>query len=193
MLVRPNSVAARAKGARITASSEASIPSHFDGDATHIPPLRRHHCHDHRNQSIGMSGFEVVGVVFAVLPLFAEAGKLYAQGPMHKAFSPAQRDEKLASFYMYFWWEVFELQNHLQTLIDKLPHLSEETKCRMVSTRDADSWDKDSEIAQALADFFPERECQAFRTIMDKVLKLLSHLVKDDSLHISTSERVTTS
>jgi len=137
-----------------------------------------------------MSGFEIVGVVFAVLPLFTKAGELYAQSPLHKAVLTAPRDEKLADFYTYFWWEIYELESHLDTLIDKLPGLSEDRKCRIKENKNLDELNKDSDVLQAMLDFFPEREYLAFQTVMSKVLKLLAQLIKDDTVHISKSERV---
>jgi len=137
-----------------------------------------------------MSGFEVVGVVFAVLPIFTKAAKLYAEAPLHKAISSAPRNEKLSDFYMYFWWEIYELDAHLNTLIDMLPNLSEERKRWIKQKRDWDELGRDSDILDAMAEFFPEREYLAFQNVMSKVLKLLAQLIKDDTLHISKSERV---
>jgi len=140
-----------------------------------------------------MSGFEIVGVVFAVLPLFTQAGKLYAQNPLHKAVSSAPRDEKLSDFYMYFWWEIYELEAHLNTIIDTLPGLSEDRKRQIKKNKDLDELNKESDVLQAMLDFFPEREYVAFQAVMAKVLKLLAQLIKDDTLHISKVERVSLS
>jgi hypothetical protein len=140
-----------------------------------------------------MSGFEVVGIVFAVLPIFTKAAKLYAEAPFHKAIFSAPRNEKLSDFYMYFWWEIYELDAHLNTLIDTLPSLSEERKRRIKQKRDLDELSKDSDVLEAMADFFPEREYLAFQNVMSKVLSLMAQLIKDDTLHISKSERVSPS
>jgi hypothetical protein len=68
-----------------------------------------------------MSGFEVAGIVLAVLPLFVEAGKSSHAAAAHGAASPAMRDEKLLGFYEEFWWETWELQKQVEKVVMGLP------------------------------------------------------------------------
>ncbi|KAK3384602.1 hypothetical protein B0T24DRAFT_93051 [Lasiosphaeria ovina] len=135
-----------------------------------------------------MSGFEVVGVVFAVLPLFSKASKLYAQNAaaFHQAIYPKKRDEKLAEFYDTFWWDVYILRSQLEQVVSNLPRLSEERKQEIKASRSLDNWDKAADVGQALKDFFLSgNDYLAFQKVMSKVLSMLARLVKDDSVHIS--------
>ena len=135
-----------------------------------------------------MSGFEVVGVVFALLPIFSEAGKLYAQNAaaFRHANSPGKRDEKLAEFYDTFWWDVFLLRRQMERVVSNLSHLSEERKREIIASRSLDNWDKATDVDQALQDFFlSTNDYLAFQKVMSKVLSLFDRLVKDDSVHIS--------
>ena len=140
-----------------------------------------------------MSGFEVVGVVFALLPIFSEAGKLYAHTApaFRQAMSPEKRDEKLAEFYDAFWWDVFMLRRHMERVVSNLPHLSEETKQAIMASRSLDNWDRATDVDQALRDFFlSPNDYLAFQKVMSKVLSLFDRLVKDDSAHISMQDLV---
>ena len=140
-----------------------------------------------------MSGFEVVGVVFAVLPLFIEAGKAYVHhgSALHKAVKPSIRDDKLVDFYESFWWETFELRKQIEKVVTDLPQLSEERKNQIISSRDIDGWDKSKDVGQALREFFAtEDDYLAFQKVMSKILDMLARLVKDDTVHISRSEKV---
>ena len=140
-----------------------------------------------------MSGFEVVGVVFALLPIFFEAGKLYSQSAVaaRQATSPEKRDEKLAEFYDTFWWDVFILRRQMERVVSNLPHLSEERKQAIIASRSLDNWDGATDVGQALRDFFlSPNDYLAFQKVMSKVLSLFDRLVKDDSAHISMLDMV---
>ena len=140
-----------------------------------------------------MSGFEVVGVVFAVLPVFSEGVKLYAQNAtaLHQAISTKKRDDKLVEFYETVWWDVFTLRKQMERVISNLPQLSEERKREIMDSRSLENWDKATDVDQALKAFFlSENDHLAFRTVMTKVLSLLARLVKDDSVHISKLDTV---
>lgn len=137
-----------------------------------------------------MSGFEVAGVVLAVLPLFAAAGKAQVT-TLHKATSRATRDEKLEDFYREFWWETFELGKLLEQVVQNLPGLSERRKQELLgSSDDAAIWAA-ADVSTALNSFFASLDDhQAFQKVMEKVLDLLSRLVKDETIHVSPDEKV---
>jgi|SRR3569833_193642 len=142
-----------------------------------------------------MSGFEIAGVVLAVLPFFIEAGKAYAQnvGALQKATSRAKRDEKLSEFYEMFWWETFELRKQIEKAVNELPNISPERKRKIIDSRDLDveNWAKATDVAQALKDFLAsEDDYLAFQKVMEKVLSTLTKLIEDDTVHIKKSETV---
>lgn len=59
-----------------------------------------------------MSGFEVAGIVLAVLPLFVEIGR---------ALDKVPRDQELKEFYEEFWWQTYELRKRIETVVKRLP------------------------------------------------------------------------
>jgi hypothetical protein len=143
-----------------------------------------------------MSGFEVAGIVFGVLPLFIEIGKAYSQHPaaFHKAASRSLRDDKLQAFYCEFWWETFELRQHIEMIVTELPGLTRGRKQEVIDSRDLESWDKSLDIAQALKDYFASwDDCITFQNVMGKVLELLARLIKDETVHLSRLDKVSSS
>ncbi len=76
-------------------------------------------------------------------------------------------------------------------LADSLPNLTEERKAQIIESRDLDNWDKATDVAESLEAFFSsDDDYLAFQKVMSKVLDLLARLVKDDTVHISKSDRV---
>lgn len=143
-----------------------------------------------------MSGFEVAGIVFGVLPLFIEIGKAYSQHPaaFHKAASRNLRDDKLQAFYCEFWWETYELRQHIEMIVTELPGLTRSKKQEVINSRDLDNWDKSLDIAQALKDYFASwDDYLTFQSVMTKILELLARLVRDETVHLSKSDKVSSS
>lgn len=137
-----------------------------------------------------MSGFEIAGVVLAVLPLFAQAGKAHI-ATLHKAASRATRDDKLEEFYREFWWETFELGKLLEQVVQGLPAVSEGRKQELLGSTDDETTWAAPDIAAALNEFFASSDDHlAFQKVMEKVLDLLSRLIKDETIHVSQEEKV---
>ncbi|KAH6887610.1 hypothetical protein B0T10DRAFT_73730 [Thelonectria olida] len=139
-----------------------------------------------------MSGFEIAGIVFAVLPLFIEVGKAYSDGAsaLHKAASRPLRDEKLEAFYEQFWWETFELRKQIEKVVDELPGLSEKRKGEILKGDDVECWSRADDVDEALKSFFASpSDYLAFQKVMEKVLSLLSRLVEDKTVRISKAEK----
>lgn len=137
-----------------------------------------------------MSGFEVAGVVLAILPFFIEAGKSYVD-TFRKAVTRSARDEGLLDFYEDLYIEMYELRKHIETLVLELPGLSDERKQEVVDSRELDGWDQAGDVATALEDFLPSPDdYAAFHMVMEKVLDLLARLVKDETVHLSRSDKV---
>ena len=139
-----------------------------------------------------MSGFEIVGVIFGVLPLLIEVGKTYSKSPVHKAISRKPYDEKLADFYQTFWWELSELKIHISTLVESIPGISEEKRGDLLDTsRASTEWHDGSAAAMAfdglLASIDQDRNVEV---VMKKVLKLLDKLIKDETLDIKAADVV---
>ncbi|KAH7142859.1 hypothetical protein B0J13DRAFT_503233 [Dactylonectria estremocensis] len=136
-----------------------------------------------------MSGFEIAGIVLAVLPLFIEAAKEYSE-TAHKATSRSASDEKLQEFYEQFWWETFELRKQIEKIVHDLPGLSEDRKTNILKADDVEHWSKAADVAQALSDYFVSQDdYMVFQTVMGKVLDLLSRVVEDNTVRISRAEK----
>ncbi|KAF6514185.1 hypothetical protein HZS61_006441 [Fusarium oxysporum f. sp. conglutinans] len=137
-----------------------------------------------------MSGFEIAGIVFAVLPLFIEAGRAYSDSPVHKAVSRSASDEKLQDFYEQFWWGTYELRMQIEKIVRDLPGLSEIRKGEILNAEDVESWCKAADVTQALSDYFASQDDYlAFQKTMGKVLDLFSRLVNDKTVRISSAEK----
>ncbi|KAF4457914.1 putative intracellular serine protease protein [Fusarium austroafricanum] len=139
-----------------------------------------------------MSGFEIVGVVFGVLPFFIEAGKAYSDNvtSLRKATSRGLRDKELEEFYREFYWETFQLKKSIEKIVCGLPGLSEDRKQEIIESQDVESWSRATDVEKALKEFFAcEGDHQAFEKVMEKVLSLLARLVEDKTVRVSKAER----
>lgn len=139
-----------------------------------------------------MSGFEVAGIVLAVLPFFIETYKAYGDQTtaLQKAVTPFARDKGLQEFYEEFYWDTYELRKKIERVVLMLPDLSDERKQEIIQSRDLDNWDQAQDVAAALQGFLSADDYEAFQMVMDKVLELLARLIKDETVHISKSETV---
>ncbi|KXX78612.1 hypothetical protein MMYC01_204493 [Madurella mycetomatis] len=142
-----------------------------------------------------MSGFEIAGIVLAVLPLFVEAGKFSASAAslLKNAASKSARDRKLHEFYDKFYWETYEMHKQMEQIVSSLPDLSEERKMQILNDREVqscvDGWAAGSDLARALQAFFArDSDLAIFLEIMDKVLRLFCQLIEDETVKISGSD-----
>ncbi|KAK4139975.1 uncharacterized protein C8A04DRAFT_32546 [Dichotomopilus funicola] len=123
-----------------------------------------------------MSGFEVPGVIFGVLPF-------------RKAIPHAPYDEKLCDFYTSFYWEASELKSHITTLFQHLPNLSEEKRAEILRQEGSSDWNKDPEVARSFSELLVSIDDQHdFDVIMKKVLNLLDKLIDDNSLKMTKAD-----
>lgn len=140
-----------------------------------------------------MIGIECAGLVLAVLPLFIEAAKSYKKGvdTIYNVTSRSRRDESLAEFYEMFWWETVVLNRQIRGIVDSLPYLSNDRKTYLAAAEHLEDWDEDSDVSQALQEFFSSQmDFDHFMVIMTKIVGLLAQLVQDSSLHISNKDMV---
>lgn len=146
-----------------------------------------------------MSGFEIAGIVLAVLPLFVEAGKFSASAAslLKNAAGKSVRDRKLHEFYDEFYWETYEMHKQMEQIVSSLPDLTEERKMQILNDREVqscvDGWAADSDLARALQAFFAsDSDLAVFLETMDKVLRLFYQLIEDETVKISKSDLVGT-
>lgn len=139
-----------------------------------------------------MSGFEVAGVVLAVLPFFIETYKAYGDHAiaLQKAVTRSARDKGLQEFYEEFYWDTYELRKKIEKVVLMLPTLSDERKQEIIHSRDLDNWDQARDVAVALQGFLSSDDHDAFQMVMGKILELLARLIEDKAVHISKSETV---
>ncbi|EAQ90240.1 hypothetical protein CHGG_02175 [Chaetomium globosum CBS 148.51] len=142
-----------------------------------------------------MSGFEIAGIVLAVLPLFVEAGKFSASTAslLKNAAGRSTRDRKLTEFYDEFYWETYEMHKQMEQIVSSLPDLSEERRMQILNDREVqscvDGWAAGSDLAQALHAFFAsDNDVAVFLETMDKVLRLFYQLIEDETVKISKSD-----
>lgn len=142
-----------------------------------------------------MSGFEVAGVVLAVLPFFKETYKAYGDHvtAFQKAWTPFARDRGLRKFYEEFSWDLYELRTNIEQIVLVLPSLSDERKQEIIQNEDLDNWDQAQDVTAALQGFLSESDYCTFQMVMEKVMELLARLVEDKTVHISKSDRVSLS
>lgn len=140
-----------------------------------------------------MAGFEVAGIVLAVLPFFIEAGKAYSDQAraFRQAIMPSKFDQELQDFYEEFYWDTFELQKNIEKVVLELPSLSEHRKQQVIKSRDLDKLDQTKDVATALEEFLGAGDYAAFQMVMEKISDLLARLIKDETVHIAESEKVT--
>lgn len=122
-----------------------------------------------------MSGFEIAGIVLAVMPLLIEGAKVFANNTVsaREALRHSKRDKKLGEFYDHLYWETFELRQTLELFVLQLPHLSETRKEELLQISNIetarDSWYNDPDIDQSLNQFFAsENDRKTFLTLWTK-------------------------
>lgn len=142
-----------------------------------------------------MSGFEIAGVVLAVVPLFIEGGKAYATSYRcaREAANHSQRDKKLRDFYDNFYWETYELQQTIESVVEQLPNLSETRKQEVLKTRNikdcTEYWHEDADIAEGLKQFLAsENDLKTFLETLNMVLRQFHQLVDDKTLRMSKKD-----
>lgn len=134
------------------------------------------------------------GIVLAVLPLFIETYKGYGDqtSALRKAVTPSARDVPVAlqEFYEEFYWATYELRKNIEKVVLMLPSLSDERKHEIIQSKDLDNWDQTQDVAAALQGFLSTNDYDAFQMVMGKVLELIARLIKDETVHISKTETV---
>lgn len=85
------------------------------------------------------------------------------------------------------FWRVYVFE--LTLIRFALITVPEQRKKEVLDSRDLDKWGEAEDVAQALRDFFTaEDDYQAFQRVMGKAMELLARLVKDDTVHLSSSD-----
>ncbi|KAH8883247.1 hypothetical protein GQ53DRAFT_699835 [Thozetella sp. PMI_491] len=142
-----------------------------------------------------MSGFEVAGIVLAVIPLFVEAGKWSSSATslLKNAATSSTRDRKLQEFYDEFYWETYEMEKQIELIVSSLPNVSEERKAQILNDREVQScvqnWNNDSDVAKGLREFFTsDNDLQLFLQTMEKTLTLFYQLLQDETVKISKAD-----
>ena len=142
-----------------------------------------------------MIGFEIAGIVLAVMPLVIEGAKAFANNTVsaREALRHSKRDKKLREFYDHFYWETFELRQTLESFVRQLPHLSETRKEELLQISNIetarDTWSDDPDISQSLNQFFAsENDRETFFDTLDKVFRQFYQLVDDNTLRVSKDD-----
>lgn len=136
-----------------------------------------------------MSGLEIVGVVFGVLPLLSSVTKPAAGGikDYFRGLYPSQWRKETQNFLKELSWETHQLQLTLQKLFQALPDISEDLRARIVEDRTG-SWANDAQIQDGLLFVFNKSKLEVFLITMNEVLTLLSQIVDDGSTRLSKSK-----
>ena len=140
-----------------------------------------------------VSGVECAGLVFAVLPIFIEAGKAYAHGTdtLLDIALQSRRDQRLQNFYDHFWWETVELNQRVREIVNALPRLSPQRKIELATAARLEDWTRDADINVALQSYFSTNDdFNTFMLVMTKLVSLLAQLVKDSTIHIVAADAV---
>ncbi|KAH7136154.1 hypothetical protein B0J11DRAFT_520039 [Dendryphion nanum] len=138
-----------------------------------------------------VSGIECAGLALATLPLFIEAGKVYASGTEALAdiMIASRRDQKLENFYEQFWWETVELSQKLKQIINALPNLTPARKVELATAANLEHWTLNDDVKAALQTYFADdNDFNTFERVVTKLVSLLGQLVKDSTIHISTKD-----
>lgn len=143
-----------------------------------------------------VTGIDCAGLILGALPLVIEAAKVYRDGvdTIRDVVQPSRRDAALQEFYETFLWEVQEFEYQAKDIIDSLPRLSDERKLEITENLHSADWGEDSDVAQALRDYFSTgNDFNRFEWVMRKIVELMGQLVSDNkAVNISRSEMVKT-
>jgi hypothetical protein len=93
------------------------------------------------------SGFEIAGLVLAMLPLVIEGVKTYKEN-----IDDLRHDDQLKDDYNDLWVELWFLKRRLKTLVDRLPDLCAD--CKKDLTSDPSLWDGNESVKRSLLTYF---------------------------------------
>lgn len=127
----------------------------------------------------------LIGIEFAlaVIPLII-AGTEHYRKAFEKSKTAARqkvKNEKLLDFYRNLHTEISLLDLSLRCLISDLPTIPEQQKAQLLE-HDRKQW-KDAAVAVALSERLGGAE-DAFKDILDTMLKTLENIISDRSLHL---------
>jgi hypothetical protein len=132
-----------------------------------------------------MSGFEVIGIVLAIIPIFETAAPITHKAVDHvkTAFSPERAASKLRDFCENLHYELSMLQLAVQKLVRELDGLLDEEKHILMAGGGVKLW-SDYKVVRAVEDRLGSG-AKTFQVHLTKLLKQLNKLVlKDESIHI---------
>jgi hypothetical protein len=134
-----------------------------------------------------MSGFEVIGVILAIIPIFEEAAPLTTRfvGHVKTALSSERAASKLRDFCENLHFELSMLQMAMQKLVMELEGLLEEEK-RLLLMGGSKLW-TDARVARAVEDRLGAGK-KTFQIHLTKVLQQLNKLVTKDENFKVTAE-----
>ena len=140
-----------------------------------------------------VSGADVVGIVLAVLPLVIQGAQVYMHGveDIRDAVVAHRHDDSLQDFYELFLVEITLLKGQLIQAIDALAGVSELRKAELLKdlSFQPNDWEPSGEIAEALENFYgPSYEL--FIVVVNKIMRLISHLIRDKSVQVEQGETV---
>lgn len=138
-----------------------------------------------------VTGIECAGLVFAVLPIFIEASKAYAQGTDTFLDIALQyrHDQKLQRFYEHFWWQTVELNQKVREIVNALPGLSPQRKIEVATVACLEDLTRDADVHVALQSYFATNDdFNTFMVVMRKLVFLLAQLVKDSTVQIVAAD-----
>ncbi|RPA86084.1 hypothetical protein BJ508DRAFT_411646 [Ascobolus immersus RN42] len=127
-----------------------------------------------------MSGIEIVGLVFAVLPLFIEASDQYSH--LYRSLSQNKYNRARKEFWDSFNWEVYELRKTLT--IDLLETVSDTFPIRSrLEGGNRASLTRSSTIRAIVHMLFPsEADKEPLKRVLERVALLFSELIDDATL-----------
>ena len=133
-----------------------------------------------------LSGIEVA---LAVIPLIIAGTECYRKVLEKSKTASRQKfkNEKLLDFYRNLHAEVALLNLTLRCLVSDLPTIPEQQKALLL-THDRNQWN-DVAVAVALSERLGGAE-DAFRDILDTILKTLENIISDRSLHLVETDIV---
>lgn len=139
------------------------------------------------------TGIECAGLAIAILPLFIEACKAYAEGTntLLNITLPSRRDQRLERFYDDFWWETVELNQKVKDILNDLPLLSPQRKIELATAARLEDWTRDADINEALHRYFATKDdLNTFMHVMSRLVSLLAQLVKDSTVQVVAGDAV---
>ena len=124
-----------------------------------------------------------IELALAVIPLMI-AGTEYYRKAFEKSKTASRqtvKNEKLLDFYQSLHAEIALLDITLRCLVSDLPTIPEQQKTQLLE-HDRQQW-KDAAVAVALSERLGGAE-DAFKDILDTILKTLENIISDKSLHL---------